>query len=464
MSIRNLVLLAAAVAAGHATATTVIVGQLEYNDPNKGVIVHYTLSKPSIVTFDMQTNVVVDAATTNWVSIGFENYKSAKGKLNQIVDEVGVQQTITWKPFSDWPVKRVKAGTIRAVVTAWSPENPPDYCVININRLDTKTPATVKDRVRYYRSEAELPGGLKENAMYWTTNMVMRRVHAAGKTFRMGSPWTECQGESNYSYRTPTEEPTTVTLTKDYWMAIFPLTCKQASLAFGNGGNHSNGDKGPMTGRKWSEFLIDSANSGKISTMTETAYDWPVNGCSHAVGSNSWFGKMKTNTGIEFDLPTEAQWEFACRAGTTTPYSDGKNDPFDINHLEKYNALIDPIGWYKGNCSAVQPVMGKLPNAWGFYDMHGNVGELCLDHQPVASGSYNPRPAGTTATDYPGPDTGTTATYDSVQGYRRIMKGGKFSNDACGCRSAMRGSAGEMSYGNPGENAVRPVAALGFKW
>lgn len=317
-----------AVAALPAFATSTIIGELRYDKAERIVYVDYTLTKPSIVTFDLQTNVVTAAGATNWVSIGVENYRSVEGNLNLLVDEVGVPQTIRWVPFEDWPVKRVKAGTIRAVVTAWSVENPPDYCVININRLDSVTPKTIKDRVRYYTCEAALPGGLKENSIYWTTNMVMRRVHAAGKTFRMGSPWTECQGRSNYGARTPSEEPTVVTFSKDYWMAIFPMTCKQASLAFGHSGNQKNGDKGPMTGRKWSEFRIDTANNGKISTLTETAYDWPANGCSHAVGANSWFGKMKANTGLEFDFPTEAQWEFACRAGTTTPYNDGTKDCF----------------------------------------------------------------------------------------------------------------------------------------
>ena len=453
-----------ALAALPAFAATSIIGELRYDKSERIVYVDYTLTKPSIVTFDLQTNVVAAAGATNWVSIGVENYKSVEGNLNRLVDEVGVPQTIRWVPFEDWPVKRVKAGTIRAVVTAWSVENPPDYCVININRFDTVTPATIKDRVRYYTCEEALPGGLKENATYWTTNLVMRRVHAAGKTFRMGSPWTECQGESNYSYRSPVEEPTTVTFSKDYWMAIFPITCRQGYLAFGNTGNHSNGDKGPLTGRKWSEFRISAANAGKCSSKTDPDYDWPVNDCAHPIGADSWFGKMKDVTGVEFDFPTEAQWEFACRAGTTTPYCDGKPDPYDIGNIGKYQALLEPYGWHAGNCSAVQPVMGKAANAWGLYDMHGNVYEMCLDHQPVSDGGYNRRPIGTTAMDYPGPLTGTTASYDGVDGYRRICKGGKYTSDAMGCRSASRSSVGECSLGNPGENAVRPVAALTFKW
>ena len=461
---RAILLSAAALSFASASASPVS-ATLRYAYNERVVYVDYTLTSPAIVTFDMQTNVVSGAGTTNWVSIGFENYHSVSGALNRLVSDVGVQQTIRWEPFEDWPVRKVQAGTIRAVVTAWSPYNPPDYCVININRNDSVTPKTIQDRVRYYRSEAELPYGGLANSMYWTTHMVMRRVHAAGQTFRMGSPWTECQGESNYGYRIPNEEPTAVTFSRDYWMAIFPMTCRQAANAFGNSGNHSNGDKGPMTGRKWSEFRISSSNGGKVSTLTETAYDWPNNGRSHAVGDDSWFGKMKSVTGIEFDLPTEAQWEFACRAGTTTPYNDGVWDSYNFGTPVTYTNSLDKLGWYNLNSgSAVHPVMEKAPNAWGFYDMHGNVLEMCLDHYPVASGSYNMRPVGISATDYPGESTGTKSTYDSVEGYRRVVKGGKYSSEWKACRSASRMDVCECASGNPGENAVRPVAALGFAW
>ena len=83
--------------------------------------------------------------------------------------------------------------------------------------------------------------------------------------------------------------------------------------------------------------------------------------------------------GYEYTLPTEAQWEYACRAGTTTALNSGKNlsDKFECPEM-------DEVGWDQYNSKindkyVTHPVGQKLPNAWGLYDMHGNVEEWCLD-------------------------------------------------------------------------------------
>ena len=443
-------------------------GELKYDAASHTMSVDYVLSNAAaIVTFDLQTNVVVNGETTSeWVSIGAEHYQSVKGNFNRVVTNVNERQTVSWVPYEDWP-QRVKAGQLRAVLTAWSTNSPPDYCVVNINRLDTQSGTGIENRVRYYLSAKHLPYGGLDNSMYWTSNMVMRRVHAAGRTFRMGSPWTELGGRGNYGHRIPNELAVTVTFTKDYWMAIFPMTCAQTYYAFNSRGNHSsNGDKGPMTGHRWSDFRIGLSGSAN-SSYNSTDYDWPNNvEHPHLIGENSYFGKMKTNTGLEFDFPTEAQWEFACRAGTDTMYYDGKKDYFSTATNDIYMA---ELGWFKKNCSAVQSVMGFPPNPWGFYDMHGNVQEFCLDHFPAetsaytTSGSYNMRTPGHYV-DYGGPSTGPTKDYNGVTGYHRVRKGGMYNSESYSCRSASRSSAGDASLGNPGENAARPVAALTFHW
>jgi formylglycine-generating enzyme required for sulfatase activity len=117
--------------------------------------------------------------------------------------------------------------------------------------------------------------------------------------------------------------------------------------------------------------------------------------------------------GQEYRLPTEAEWEYACRAGTTTVFSFG-DDP-------QYGEIAE-YGWHSGNSAGQpHPVGAKAPNVWGLHDMHGNVWEWCQD----SKGPY-PRPSF-----LPSSDTD------------RVVRGGSWRSNACDCRSAYRG------YGSP---------------
>ena len=106
---------------------------------------------------------------------------------------------------------------------------------------------------------------------------------------------------------------------------------------------------------------------------------WPA---SSAVDDSSFLGALRLKSGLgALDLPTEAQWEYACRAGTTTKYSYG--DTADGNYM-----------WYKDNAmNQTHSVGTKPPNDWGLYDMHGNVIEWCLDWLWLGglSGGVDPR-------------------------------------------------------------------------
>jgi formylglycine-generating enzyme required for sulfatase activity len=114
--------------------------------------------------------------------------------------------------------------------------------------------------------------------------------------------------------------------------------------------------------------------------------------------------------GFEYTLPTEAQWEYACRAGSSTEYCFGD----DVGRLDEY-------AWYGDNSDKeTHPVAQKNPNAWGLYDMHGNVWEWCSDWY----GGYTP---GSVA-DPQGADSGTT----------RVLRGGCYLSLASCCRSADR--------------------------
>jgi formylglycine-generating enzyme required for sulfatase activity len=120
-----------------------------------------------------------------------------------------------------------------------------------------------------------------------------------------------------------------------------------------------------------------------------------------------------------YRLPTEAEWEYAARAGSTTAFANG-----GISVLEcSYDPNLDAMGWYCGNSgSKTHPAAQKLPNAWGLYDMHGNVWEWCQDW-------YGIYPSGAVL-DPTGPSSGAN----------RVIRGGSWYHYARSCRSAFRGS------------------------
>lgn len=129
--------------------------------------------------------------------------------------------------------------------------------------------------------------------------------------------------------------------------------------------------------------------------------------------------KLNKLTGSgNFRLPTEAEWEYAARAGSTTAFANGGISVLDCSH----DLLLDKIGWYCGNSGSYphHPVAQKKPNAWGLYDMHGSVWEWCQDW-------YAKYPSGS-ITNPIGPSIGT----------ERVLRGGGLADDAISCRSANR--------------------------
>ncbi len=121
--------------------------------------------------------------------------------------------------------------------------------------------------------------------------------------------------------------------------------------------------------------------------------------------------------GYTYRLPTEAEWEYACRAGSIGDYAGNLSD----------------MAWYEGNCGGkTHPVGKKRANAWGLYDMHGNVWEWCGDW--YAANYYERSPS----TDPQGPSTGS----------HRVFRGGGWLDPATSCRSAHRGAATPGYRGN----------------
>lgn len=204
--------------------------------------------------------------------------------------------------------------------------------------------------------------GVTNNADYATTKLVLRYI--PGGTFIMGS-----SGEAGRS-TFETQHP--VTISNAFFAGVFHVTCAQYELAM-TGAVSSSGDaaKFPQRNNVTYDFIRGSTNA-------EEGINWPSTG--DRVASASFLGKIRARTGIAFDLPTEAQWEYACRACTTNGcwndgsvyLSDGSTTNSDSN-LEK-------LGWYTKNSGYTIKCVGrKAANGWGLYDMHGNAWEYCLD-------------------------------------------------------------------------------------
>jgi hypothetical protein len=135
------------------------------------------------------------------------------------------------------------------------------------------------------------------------------------------------------------------------------------------------------------------------------------------VDSESFLGRMRTKTGLNFDLPTEAQWEYACRAGSASNYNNGGNTADDLNLCGRY---LDNQSDGNGGYSSRHTTVGcYLPNAWGLFDMHGNVLEWCLDWAgPLSSPQTDP--------------VGAPA------GKFRVQRGGSHADTLGGCSSSAR--------------------------
>jgi formylglycine-generating enzyme required for sulfatase activity len=319
---------------------------------------------------------------------------------------------IVWDPTQSQYTNEEVLSQFRVTLT---PTPSPLYMVIDLSGGPSATAYPVSN----YVAEADVPGGVT-NDLYKTTSLLLRRIPA--NTFLMGD----------------SVPPTlSVTLTKAFYAGVYEVTQRQWQQVMGDvrswpssWNNTEYRDTRPVEQVSYYDIRENPANSD------DAAVDWPSNS---AVTAISFMGRVRAKTGIEgFDLPTEAQWECLCRAGTQTYYSDGISGTPNTTS----NAQMDALGRYQyngGKCwngaSYVDPgqsttttgatatVGSYLPNAWGLYDTHGNVWEWCRDWYTNSLGTA-------AVTDPAGADSGL----------KRVVRGGGWDGPASNCRSAYRNS------------------------
>jgi len=210
-----------------------------------------------------------------------------------------------------------------------------------------------------------------------TNSIGIRLAYIPAGSFLMGSPYDEAgRQEDEFQHK--------VTISRPFRISVTEITQAQWQIVIGINRSQFKGDSLPVEKMSWKEAVL-------------------------------FCQMLSEKEGRTYRLPTEAEWEYACRAGSMEAFA-GSGD-------------IEQVAWYANNSkNKTQPVATKKPNAWKLYDMHGNVSEWCLDY-------YAP--------DYP--EHEVSDPRGPAEGKYHIIRGGAWDSFPPGCRSAARSSA-PVSY------------------
>jgi len=281
-------------------------------------------------------------------------------------DEVAFLQALQEHPDED---------KLRLVFADWLEECGDPRAEL-LRLLHTLTQAVVipersklEDRLR-----SLLAAGVQPVGPFITNSLGMKLAWIPAGTFLMGSPVNEeGRNEGEIQHK--------VTLSKGFYLAIHPVnqTCWHAVM--GNNPSMFMGDDLPVETVSWEDC-------------------------------QEFLGKLSNREGHGYRLPTEAEWEYACRAGTTTPFYFG-----DTSSPDQVNYNVNDVA----KAGKTTPVGSYPLNAWGLHDMHGNVWELCADWL----GAY--------------PPGDVVDPLGAQSGKRLVSRGGSFNSSASNVRSAYRG-------------------------
>ena len=386
------------------------------------VTITYTLDSEAVVTLDIQTNDTQGA----WASIGgtaisgHVSGKTSGPAQGAVWKKVAAgTHTITWRPDYMWPDHIVGEGGARAVVTAWSLDNPPDYMVVDLADAG---------EARYYPDADFLPGGLLANEDYRKTKFVLRKIMAKDIEWTKGGNSTEPGWKVINDI--PGEPQYTAQIANNYYIGVFEVTQTQYEMVMGsNPSAFKNADYKAMR-------PVDQVS---YNDLRGSGVNYPT-----APAGTSFFGKLreKFNNAYAFDLPSEAQWEFASRAGHGLGlWNDGSSilastsEDTNLSRMARYSqnggnvkngsTYAEPSN--KATCTADNgtAICGSYePNSWGLYDMEGNMLEWCLDWFT------------TNETDLRSLKGAVNTTQQGTNG--RVMKGGSWTHDPWRSRPGFR--------------------------
>jgi len=229
----------------------------------------------------------------------------------------------------------------------------------------------------------------------------VKMVTLPAGSFNMGHEFVNDPSNPNKFY--PDEQPVHKVILSSFQIGVTEITQAQyESVMGGNPSLFTKGDNYPVTNVPADSAVVFCNKLSKMAGL-EPCYEEKTKICD-----------FKKNG---FRLPTEAEWEYACRAGSSGNYSSGNK----VSDLDK-------TGWYLGNSNGqIHPVAQKLPNKWGIFDMHGNVWEICYDGFDEVK-DYGTYPSGEVKN-----------PIGSEKFNMRITRGGGFYSEASECTSSVRG-------------------------
>ena len=411
-----------------ASAVTLTVDKVAQRYPWNGIVdIEYTVTLADGETLGLDQEIeflLTDKSTSRMTRIA--NFREAP------IPKTAGRHHLTWEANGEGFTNALASVTVTARAVSY----PAVFMVIDVSGGSTAETYPVD-----YETGV-LPETFNTDE-YKTGKIVLRRVHPG--SFVQGSPSTEAGRIAD------TEKQFSVALTNAYYLGLFEVTQKQYENVMGSNPTTSKanylGEMRPVV------CISYNTLRGQANTTTHQ-YDWPW---TNGVIVTSFMGKLRAkcrakdaNGGYTlpvegFDLPTESEWEYACRAGKTTPYNDGTVPT--ANNEAAYKLILNELGRYSGNVSdgkggysaKTTNVGSYTPNSWGFYDMHGNVYEWCLDYYMENPTSQCLNPCG--------PKTGLN----------RSIRGG-----GCGTGYANSRSAHRYNY-EPAKTFVNDTYPWGFR-